>query len=410
MRCIWLAVLALLPSAAPAQNVCHPSELVTRFGDWKALSIPIRLSAPSQDITPKTRDGQLAASMRLLIAAPNPGAKPWSLAIRDRDGHLLSQLERSDFPSASSTLWTGRLTGSMVTVTLRGGDADTFVEVRGASASGPPNSDQNGFSISGATAQWRDFYTGAPHSHAPAPPNRRDPAEAVGIFVDDTLAPAAAGPPGTRTSWCCTGVMIGRNLYLTNWHCAGPKRLWDGEVRGNAVIDLAWENGPIRRQFSVSEVVAQNEDLDFAILRIQPAAGADGGVRTTFPVQISTAPISPGQSIYMIHHAQCQPKLISDNCHVQSASRAAWTDPLGGAGAKTEITHDCDTEPGASGAPIFDPQGRLIALHHLGHQKAASPMCPIDNVNKAVKMSAISDFIKASVDPKYQALVVELGW
>lgn len=402
----WLAALAglvLLPAMTLAQNICRPSELVTRFGDWSPLSIPIRVAAPVQPIEPRTSDGHPAASMRLLIAAPQLGARPWSLAIRDQKGHLVAQLERSDFMAGVNTRWTGRLAGPMVTVALRGGDTDTLVEIRGASANGQAKNDEQAFSISGAEPSWRPLY--------PTPSiSRRNAGEAVGIFVDDKIAPAGAGPPGTRTSWCCSGVMIGRDLFLTNWHCAGPGQLWDGEVVGNAIIDLAWEDGPIRRQFSVKEVVVRDERLDFAILRVKPALGADGAIRESFPVEISTAPITDSEPIFMIHHAQCKPKLVSDNCRVQSTTRAAWTDPAGVAGERTEITHNCDTEPGASGAPIFDTQGRLIALHHLGHQKSASPMCPIDTANKAVKMSAIVTFLRTSGDPRTQALVQELGW
>lgn len=404
-----MALLLLIFSAAAGQadNMCRPAETLTHFGDWRDMAIPV---APAAQITiaPLTDDGQQAASMRLLLGARNLGAKPWSLAIRDQDGHLVAQVERSDFASADAVVWTGRLAGPKVSVSLRGADADTRLEVRGASVGRPTDSGLWAFSISGTTPNWNSLYPTAKDraTHSPPTLKQREAGEAVGIMVDNTLAPVDVGARGSRQSWCCSGVMIGRDLFLTNWHCAGPGGVWNGEVIGNAIIDLAWEQGPIRRQFSVVGVVDKDETLDYAILRIRPASGADGAIRSTYPVSISTAPIGDADQIMMIHHAQCQPKLLSTNCRVQSANRSPWTDPKGLTHQQTEITHDCDTEPGASGAPVFNLQGELIALHHLGHQTSGTNACPIDNVNKAVKISAIVDHVKAG-NP---ALARELSW
>jgi V8-like Glu-specific endopeptidase len=74
-----------------------------------------------------------------------------------------------------------------------------------------------------------------------------------------------------------------------------------------------------------------------------------------------------------------------------------------GAVAGTEITHRCDTEPGASGAPVFDANGRLIALHHLGFKR--NDRCePLDRVNKAVEIRHILNHVKMTAADIYEEI------
>jgi V8-like Glu-specific endopeptidase len=394
-------------------NVCAPSELTTKFGDWEPASTIIVPGVPTP-VKPVLDSGERPASMRILIGAQNLGTGDWSLSIRDHLGHLVAQLDRSDFADTASTVWTGRIAGPDATLLLRGASAAAVLEVRGTLANGPAGSDEVAFSVRNPSGipTWRFLYPGLTRDSPPRPEGSVPPAvqlaggEAVGIFVDQTLSRDPALPDGSRNSWCCSGVMIGRDLYLTNWHCAGPGQLWDGEVKSNAIIDLAWDNGSARRQFKVVDVVAKDPARDFAILRIAPANGADAAIRSVYPVPISTEPLRTGQGVMMIHHAQCSAKLISDNCIIDNADRHAWTDPRGTTGVKSEITHTCDTEPGASGAPIFDLQGRLVALHHLGFQKASGPLCQADFVNKAVKIGAIVECVRMTAP----ALARELNW
>ena len=91
----------------------------------------------------------------------------------------------------------------------------------------------------------------------------------------------------------------------------------------------------------------------------------------------------------MIHHAKCSQKLVSPKCSVKSVSYPSWRS----APAGSEFSHSCNSEPGASGAPVFDDHGDLIGLHHLGQKRKAN--CdPDDEVNKAISLAAIVQFLK----------------
>lgn len=410
-----LAVLLLAAGPVNAAPACRPAELVTGFGDWSEQDIEITAQAPVQPASPRTQDNMPAVTLRLLMAVSSPGTAPWTLSLYDALGHLVGMFDKTAFTGPGATLWTGRLPGPTLTLALTGGDAATKVVVRGGVAQ-KFSTDGTAFSLKNPPiAEWSTLYpvrdsSGVISGSIPDAV-RRTAGDKVGMMIASADFPAGVVNgvrlQAERESWCCTGVMIGKDLFLTNWHCGGGIRgrtAWDSDVRAGALVDLAWENGPIRRQFSASNIAFKDERLDFAILRIKPSVGADGGFGGALPVAIRPGAPVAGTKLFMIHHAQCAPKMISSNCTIIKASRAAWTDDPATATDLPDIEHDCDSEPGASGAAVFDLSGRLVALHHLGH--ARGPSCPADAVNKAVGIGAIMALVRIR-DP---ALATELGW
>lgn len=391
-----VGVAGLWSSPLETAPACLPKELVTRFGDWTAESILVTKDG-SQSVQPATVNGDAPEAMRLLISAPQPGQAPWKLTIRNGAGHLLALIDQSQFPDAIASLWTGRLDASRVTLSLRGGDDQTQIEVRGALALPKPGKDEAIFSIKSDKPDWRSLY---PTTSA----MQSDLGEAVGMLS----AGKVEGAVPQRATWCCTGVMVGSDLFMTNWHCGGGasgEAGFGAEVASGAIVDLEWETGsPVRRQFYVTKLELSDEKLDFAILRVHSVAGGPASLTSAVPVKISTAPPTANEAIFMIHHAQCLPKLVSTDCRVVSPQRQSWIGKPAGASDRPELTHDCDTEPGASGAPIFNADGQLIALHHLGF--ATGPQCTSDRLNKAVKIGAIAARVRA-VRPD---IANQLGW
>jgi V8-like Glu-specific endopeptidase len=64
-------------------------------------------------------------------------------------------------------------------------------------------------------------------------------------------------------------------------------------------------------------------------------------------------------------------------------------------GKATEFTHDCDSERGSSGSPVFNDAGQLVGLHHLGFDIDPQTCEQKDRENKAVRVDAILADIKA---------------
>ena len=56
-------------------------------------------------------------------------------------------------------------------------------------------------------------------------------------------------------------------------------------------------------------------------------------------------------------------KSITRGCSVLNAQ--VWTGPEEG-DRKTEFAHNCTTETGSSGGPVYSNDGKIVGIHHLG--------------------------------------------
>jgi hypothetical protein len=363
----------------PTGGACPVLERVTRLGQWFPPSRILTPAIPVQQVVAPQNPQFSPVAMRLQFQVNNAGDRRWRIVVRDPDLRTLAVLAADDFPNPTGTAaerWTGILRFPRVVLELE--DASPGVAIAVASGIALPDiAGANVFSIRGSTPEWNKLY-----GPDVADSGIKRTGEAVGMMQSSAFAGAAMQP------WCCSGVMISPSLFLTNWHCGGTAAMTDEaywtEACRNAVIDLGWDGGQVRRQLSCESVVAKDKDLDFAVLRVRPVLG-DGAATRAAPARLSTGEIAPQQPVYLIHHASCDVKLVSRNCHVEATSHAAWTS--GSAGPGPDITHTCDSERGSSGGGLFDAtSGRLIALHHAGFSQDAQ--CHVEG-NKAVRISEI---------------------
>lgn len=390
---------------ALGRGVCSGGEaLTTSFGEWFNPNTFInsqrrRVAA----IVPSL--GIQTVAVRLQIEATSPAGQQWSLVLRDPDLRILAILGEQDFGLArggTTTQWTGRLEAPQVSGELVGGDPNVSIAFVAGMALPADSAGTNLFSAQTNQPQWKDAFANTAIVH-------RQATEAVGMLVTGLKMTDSEGVPHQGT-WCCSGAMLTSDIFITNWHCGGPNTLpddlfWSSQVKSNGIIDLGWQKGSApRRQYAVTELLHSNERLDYALLRVRPTVGPGSATGRALAVKVKRS-LPATDQIFVVHHAQCQPKLLSSNCNIQARSYRAWTDRLGQASGP-DITHRCDTEPGASGAPVFDMQGNMIALHHLGFQKpGAGGQCQSDRVNKAVTM----DSIYADVQQARPTLFAELA-
>ena len=85
-------------------------------------------------------------------------------------------------------------------------------------------------------------------------------------------------------------------------------------------------------------------------------------------------------------------KQITLHCALQGWPVKGWTSTA----PAVDFTHDCDSEGGSSGAPVFDAAGRIVGLHHYGHNVDPATCRDTDAVNKAVRIDQIIDFLKTN--------------
>lgn len=211
-------------------------------------------------------------------------------------------------------------------------------------------------------------------------------------------------------SWCCSGVVIAVDesmaepevFFLTNFHCGGLRSLaddnyWTQEICDSTLVDLSWDEDGQSREYSCQEVIVKNFTLDIAVLLLKPIDPDSAPIPVVIrKPQISTDEyILPGEYLTIIHHPVCEPKRIStiiddSRCQVIKTSIEGWQDD-----PDIDFTHQCDTQNGSSGAPVFDQKGRLVGLHHLGFEKIPSTnRC--DRLNKAVRMDKILEVLEAN--------------
>lgn len=201
-----------------------------------------------------------------------------------------------------------------------------------------------------------------------------------------------------------TGVLVGSNLVITNYHVVEKMLQADGtlEYGVECLFDHKRSAGsyatPARR-VSVTGIrsfsppasedldpLAVNTDggkLDYAILSLAEAIGilpivAGGEPRGFVQVDITVPPAAAGDVVIVLQHPMAQPMKIDFGS--VSAVNA------------TRLRHTANTEKGSSGAPVFDRNLKLLAIHHVGIDwpKADTPY------NQAVPLSLIAQHAAAN--------------
>ncbi len=158
---------------------------------------------------------------------------------------------------------------------------------------------------------------------------------------------------------------------------------WTSERCDHALVDLSWDGDEGSREYTCESVLAQDADLDYALLRVR-ARDDTGPVRGA---TIQTDGAGSG-SVRIIHHPLCKQKQVTESCNLRAAQFNGWRGKAG-----VDFTHDCDTEGGIPGLPSFNAEGRVIGIHHHGFGIDAVTCQPKDKNNKAVQIRTIIEHI-----------------
>jgi hypothetical protein len=385
-----VALVLLLGEGYPvAVADCSQRHNVTAFGkvDTKARQID---QAHSSAFITEIDARYLRA--RIVVSAPSNCA--WSLTVRDEYLRPVQTFSAIDF-QPTAVVWTSRVNGSQLVAELHGCDANTGPSLTISRVLWMPTKTVLGpdayYSLkSFGMPDWKELYVESPIRASD--PARLETGDAVGILVLST----------DKGAWSCSGFMLTGTLFLTNYHCGAnedlgpqPGDYWNGETIHNAILDTSWDTDEISREFLVSSVEQADPVLDFAVLRVRPLG--------------ATAPISvgiladwipaQGDSLYTIHHPLGMRKTYSGACGVKAVCFPNRKQPT----RKTDFTHDCDTEPGSSGAPVFDKYGEIVGVHHL--QYDFDKACRVTSENKAIAMREILAALKSDI--KTQLLIHE---
>jgi hypothetical protein len=189
--------------------------------------------------------------------------------------------------------------------------------------------------------------------------------------------------------------MIAQGLFLTNWHCGAPSSefpaggYWSEQIVKDTIIDMSWDGGALSRDYVAVKLVDKDSDLDFALLRVEPIDSSGlirpPSIRVTLPKQGAES-----EKIEIIHHPAAMQKQISYDCAIVNWEYPSWQAHVPG----TDFTDRCDTEGGSSGAPVFDPNGNLVGIHHLGFDVNPLTCKQNDDLNKGIRIDKIIEFLR----------------
>lgn len=375
-RALLAGLLALLlPAPGAVHSAGCDAAAVTELGRHFRVrgEAPVRDLALTGEITALRHgagDGDIRY-LRLLVVKTGEGGPRWGLALRDRDMKVLQWMGPEDF-SDRPARWSRRIAEKEVVLTLHGTGPGGDLDIRVPQYFAMPEQARSPF----YSTQTRDPAWVALHDPG-VPTARRLAGDSVGMALISHEEGVSA----------CSGVAVGPDLFLTNWHCSGgptafmSRLLWTEKVCPETLIDFSWDGDDWSNDFLCTAVLAIDPALDYALLRIAPLSDR----AAVLPARIEPARLSPGEQVTLIHHPLALPKQISRNCPLgPDLSREGWK-----GGGETEFEHLCDTEGGSSGAPVFDAQGRLRGLHHLGFQRDPVTCLPTERVNRAVWIDAI---------------------
>jgi V8-like Glu-specific endopeptidase len=389
------ATTLLLSAASP--TLADEASQTTEFG---VVFHPSRIElskARSRQTVDKKDFNVSPRYYRLLFVVDNPEGAPWTVTIRSPDGQLLSTFDQSDERCQTKAgCWTIRL-GSKLPVIRFDTPSDTTVAKVPTALYMPEKVAKTFYSPMQGSRDELISALGIADDDERS--TLQDKAENLGMFI-------ASGPAtdGSQANWCCSGVRLSTDLFMTNWHCGAVKGLPDSAFWNNSgsfnscqasLVDLSWDEDLLGREYSCRSVEFQDKTLDVAILRL--GALADGPPLTrplSLPV-LSANPVQTGDTVMVLHHPACEPKSVTRNCSVQTPSLPSWTgDP-----AASEFSHNCTTENGSSGGPVYSANGELIGLHHLGAKQGEA-----DKGNFAVGLDSILAAIKQRNAALYQEI------
>jgi S1-C subfamily serine protease len=198
-----------------------------------------------------------------------------------------------------------------------------------------------------------------------------------------TVAPAicllrVADPTGEYHG---TGFRINKDLILTNYHVLFPNGKLATKVVANFGFDVDAKglDLPVASRPGDTGTIMGEEADDWAVVKVE-------NMCPEWPVIALNDASDPkvGDLAYILQHPGGRTKRLG-------FVRNTITDVN-----DAVIRYLTDTEQGSSGAPVFDPQGRVIALHHMGGLPVKVVGKPPVAKNEGVRISRVFARLKAA--------------
>lgn len=178
-----------------------------------------------------------------------------------------------------------------------------------------------------------------------------------------------------------TGFRISQNLILTNHHVLFPKSQQATTVHADFGfdVDAGGASLPVTSLAGTIATIKGEKADDWAVIDV-PQMHADWPI-----LALDGAPApAVGDAAYILQHPGAQQKRLGFVRNTISDVDDAL------------VKYLTDTEPGSSGAPVFDSAGRLIALHHAGGRPVEVAGKPPVSKNEGIRISRVLERLQAN--------------
>lgn len=369
--------------------------------DDEMIVTNLGVTTPEQSILSRNSDtltvgGNIINSKYLMVSLSieNVGSKSWSISIvnhkikyedqenqYDKKKYLLQTYGHDDFENNSRTLWTPRFYNNQVTMNFWSYDDNDSAKIKVNHVLEMPTTEDITPLYSTKirnNADYQDILSSSDTKHQIF-------GRSVGLLL------------GTRggKKWSCTGFFVNDNQFLTNFHCVKLQSIhysgeWEQQFCENSIIDTSWDGDNVSQNYGCASLGPHNEELDLAIINTFNLHGSGKPQSVKFS---SENPIL-GENLFVIHHPVAKIKQVSsEQCTATNTNQSSWKN----ASLLSEFHHTCDTEVGSSGAPMFNNEGLVVGVHHLGFEKDVNDVC--DGRNKAINAEQVIKFLQENDVP-----------
>ncbi|WP_340384311.1 endonuclease [Streptomyces sp. SS7] len=174
-----------------------------------------------------------------------------------------------------------------------------------------------------------------------------------GVLAARPVGRVTVGGPGGGHG---TGFLVSPALLLTNHHVLG-----DQEEAARGEVAFAFQDGvgggplvPAVFGLEPRRFFVTDERLDFSLVAVAPHGTRGEALSSYGRLTLSAAQgkVVIGESVTVVHHPRGEPKQLAlrDNRVVDVLDDF--------------LHYESDTQPGSSGAPVFNDQWEVVALHH----------------------------------------------